>query len=116
MFLIDIINPILLQTSTPNVDFINQLYTLSPIIGCLLVGIGYLVYLIKKKDDTIADKESELKELHKYVRDSDSENIKILEKVSSTLDKVMEQDKTGNSTVLKELDNLKQLIFLKLKV
>jgi hypothetical protein len=97
------------------VDFINQLYNLSPIIGCLLVAIGFLVYLLKKKDEKINEKEAELKELHKYVRDNDAENIKILEKVSSTLDRVMEQEKNGNSIVLKEIDNLKQLILLKLK-
>ncbi len=106
---------VLLQVQ-PEVDFIGQLYTLSPIIGCLVVAIGFLVYLLKKRDDKINEKEAELKELHKYVRDSDAENIKILEKVSSTLDRVMEQEKSGNSIVLKEIDNLKQLILLKLKV
>lgn len=104
---------ILLQVQA-EVDFISQLYTLSPIIGCLVVGIGFLVYLLKKRDDKINEKEAELKELNKYVRESDAENIKILEKVSSTLDRVMEQEKSGNSTVLKEIDNLKQLILLNL--
>ena len=106
---------IILLSATAEVDFISQLYTLSPIIGCLCVGIGFLVYLLKKRDDKINEKEAELKELHKYVRESDAENIKILEKVSSTLDKVMEQEKSGNSIVLKEIDNLKQLILLRLK-
>ncbi len=105
---------VLLQAQT-EVDFISQLYTLSPIIGCLVIGIGYLVYSLNARDKKISEKEAELKELHKYVRDSDAENIKILEKVSSTLDRVMEQEKNGNSIVLKEIDNLKQLILIKLK-
>jgi hypothetical protein len=104
---------ILLQVQN-QVDFISQLYTLSPIIGLLLVGICFLVYLLKRRDEKINEKEEELKELNKYIRENDSENIKILEKVSNTLDRVMEQDKTGNSAVLKEIDNLKQLILLKL--
>jgi hypothetical protein len=104
---------ILLQAQT-EVDFIAQLYKLSPIIGLLLIGIGFLVYLLKKRDDKLNEKEEEIKELNKYIRENDSENIKILEKVSSTLDRVMEQDKTGNSAVLKEIDNLKQIIILKI--
>lgn len=112
MFLSSI--PLILLQAKAEVDFISQLYTLSPIIGLLVVGIGFLVYLLKKRDDKLNEKEEELKELNKYIRDNDAENIKILEKVSSTLDRVMEQDKTGNSAVLKEIDNLKQLILLKL--
>lgn len=108
-------SPTVLLQIQAEVDFISQLYTLSPIIGCLVVAIGFLVYLLKKRDEKITEKEAELKELNKYVRDSDAENIKILEKVSSTLDRVMEQEKSGNSIVLKEIDNLKQLILLKLK-
>lgn len=104
---------VLLQVT--EVDFIGQLYTLSPIIGCLVVAIGFLVYLLKKRDDKLNEKDDEIKELHKYTRDNDAENIKVLEKVSSTLDKVMEQEKNGNTIVLKEIDNLKQLILLKLK-
>ncbi len=104
---------ILLQVQS-EVDFIGQLYKLSPIIGLLLIGIGFLIYLLKKRDDKLNEKEEEIKELNKYIRENDSENIKILEKVSLTLDRVMEQDKTGNSAVLKEIDNLKQLILLKI--
>ena len=104
---------ILLQAQ-PEIDFVTQLYNLSPIIGCLVVGITFLAYLLKKKDDKLNEKEAELRELNKYIRDSDAENVKILEKVSSTLDRVMDQEKNGNTNILKEIDHLKQMILLKL--
>src|SRR6478735_914657 len=105
---------ILLQAK-PDVDFISQLYNLSPIIGLLLIAIGYLVYDLRLKNKKIEEKEGELKELNKYVRESENENIKILEKVSNTLDKVVDSQRSGDNSVLKEIDNLKQLIILKLK-
>lgn len=101
-------------TGSAEIDFISQLYNLSPIIGCLLIGIGYLYFNNKEKDKKITEKENEIKELNKYIRESENENIKILEKVSNTLDKVVDTQKSGDNTVIKEIDNLKQLILLKL--
>lgn len=103
----------LLYVST-EVDFVAELYNLSPIIGLLVVAVITLAYVVKKMDDKIIKKEEELKELHNYLRDNDAENIKMLENLSNTIDKVIEQGKHGNSIVLKELDNLKQIISLKI--
>ena len=105
---------ILLLQVQGEIDFVSQLYNLSPIIGCLVTAIIFLVKISYTKDKKITEKEAELKELNNYIRESDSENIKILERVSSTLDKVMEQEKNGNVNVLKEIDHLKQIILLKI--
>lgn len=108
------------------VDFITDLYKLSPIIGLLLIAIGYLVVIINKKDKILIDRETELnnqlkekeeqlKELNQYVRQSEKENLLTLQKVSSTLDRVIDAQKSGDNIVLKEIDNLKDIILLKLK-
>lgn len=107
------------------VDFITDLYKLSPIIGLLIIAIGYLVVvsnkkdkLLKQKEDDlnklIKEKDEQLKELNKYVRQSEKENLQTLQKVSSTLDRVIDSQKNGDNIVLKEIDNLKDIILLKL--
>jgi hypothetical protein len=108
------------------VDFITDLYKLSPIIGLLLIAIGYLVVMNNKKDKALKEREAELmnqlkekddqlKELNQYVRQSEKENLLTLQKVSSTLDRVIDSQKSGDNIVLKEIDNLKDIILLKLK-
>ncbi len=106
---------IFLQVAT-DIDYITNLYKLSPVIGLLLIAIGYLAYLLKKKDDKIAEKEAELKEVNSYVRESELENIKILEKVSGTLDRVLDAQKSGDQYVVKEIENLKHILLIKLKL
>lgn len=111
---------------TENVDLITDLYKLSPIIGLLIIAISYLVVVNNKKDKKLKEredelnailklKEQELKELNQYVRQSEKENLLTLQKVSSTLDRVIDSQKNGSSIVLKEIDNLKDIILLKLK-
>lgn len=111
---------------TENVDLVTDLYKLSPIIGLLLIAIGYLVVVNNKKDKNLKEreaelnsilkiKEQELKELNQYVRQSEKENLLTLQKVSSTLDRVIDSQKSGSNIVLKEIDNLKDIILLKLK-
>lgn len=111
---------------TENVDLITDLYKLSPIIGLLLIAIGYLVVVNNKKDKNLKEREAELnavlkekelelKELNQYVRQSEKENLLTLQKVSSTLDRVIDAQKSGDNIVLKEIDNLKDIILLKIK-
>jgi hypothetical protein len=115
-----------LTADTTQVDFVTDLYKLSPIIGLLLIAIGYLVMVINKKEKQMKEKEAELnrllkekddqlKELNQYVRQSEKENLLTLQKVSSTLDRVIDAQKTGDNIVLKEIDNLKDIILLKIK-
>jgi hypothetical protein len=111
---------------TENVDLITDLYKLSPIIGLLIIAIGYLVVINNKKDKALKEREAELnailkekelelKELNQYVRQSEKENLLTLQKVSSTLDRVIDAQRSGDNIVLKEIDNLKDIILLKLK-
>jgi hypothetical protein len=117
---------VFLTAETAQVDFIGDLYKLSPIIGLLLVAITYLVVVLNKKEKLMKDKDIELnrlikekddqlKELNQYVRQSEKDNLLTLQKVSSTLDRVIDSQKTGDNIVLKEIDNLKDIILLKLK-
>lgn len=105
----------IMMTADNEVDLVSNLFKLSPIIGLLLIAIGYLVWNLKKKEDKITQKEKELKELNDYIRNNETENLRILERVNNTLDKVCENQKVGDNSVIKEIDNLKQLILLKLK-
>ncbi len=104
------ITPVLLQ-----VDLIGDLYELSPLIAVLLAGITFLVVLVNKKDKALKAKEEELKELHKYIRESEKENLNTLKKVSGTLDRVIDSQRSGDNIVLNEIDNLKDLIMLRIK-
>lgn len=90
-----------------DVDFVTDLYNLSPIIGCLVICIIYLTYQVYTK-------EKELKELNKYIRENEIENMKMLEHLSHTLDKVIDNDRNSNNTVLKEINNIKEVIIIKL--
>ena len=104
------LNSLLLQ-----VDLLSDLYTLSPLIAILLAGISYLAITINKKDKIIANKDTELKELHQYIRESEKENLSTLKKVSSTLDRVIDIQKNSDNIVLKEIDNLKDIVLVKIK-
>lgn len=97
------------------VDLIGDLYDLSPIIAILLAGITYLVISINKRENALKEKDSELKELQKYIRESEKENLNTLKKVSGTLDRVIDSQKSSDNIVLKEIDNLKDLIMLRIK-
>ena len=97
------------------VDLIGDLYDLSPIIAILLAGITYLVISINKRENALKEKDLELKELQKYIRESEKENLNTLKKVSGTLDRVIDSQKSSDNIVLKEIDNLKDLIMLRIK-
>lgn len=90
-----------------DVDFVTDLYKLSPIIGCMIIAIIYLSYQVYTK-------EKELKELNKYIRENEIENMKMLEHLSHTLDKVIDNDKNSSNIVLKEINNFKEVIIIKL--
>lgn len=95
---------IFLQT----IDLVSGLWGISPLLGLLAIAITYLIRQLTKK-------EKELETLNEYIRSSEKDNIKTLEKVTSTLDKVMEKQNSSDSIVMKEIENLKQLLLLKLK-
>lgn len=92
----------------PTTDVIGTLWGISPVLGIMAIGIVYLVTEIKKKN-------TELTELNKYIRDSEKENLMTLKEVNDTIDRVLENQKINDNVILKEIDNLKQLILVKLK-
>lgn len=78
-----------------------------PIVGvCILVCI----YFYKQ----IGKKEKEVESLNEYIRNSDKENLQILNDVNNTLDKVLENQKHSNEMVIREIENLKEYISLRL--
>lgn len=87
---------------------VGTLWGISPILGILAIGIVYLVTELKKKN-------SELSELNKYIRDSEKENLSTLKQVNDTIDRVLENQKLNDNVILKEIDNLKQLLLVKLR-
>lgn len=101
------------------VNFVSELWALSPIVGILAIACIYLARELHNKN-------GELKCLNEYIRNSEKENLQILQKVNNTLDKVSEAQKSGDDfvlkdigitkdSILKEIDNLKDLILLKLQ-
>jgi uncharacterized coiled-coil protein SlyX len=73
----------------------------------MLVGIIYLSYQLYTK-------EKELKELNTYIRENEIENMKMLEHLSHTLDKVIDNDRNSSNTVIKEINSFKEIIIIKL--
>jgi hypothetical protein len=77
-----------------------------------VVTIAILVCLYFYKQ--VGKKEKEIETLNGYIRESDKENLQILNDVNNTLDKVLENQKHSNEMVVKEIENLKEYISLKL--
>lgn len=102
-------------------NLVGDLFKLSPIIGLLIIAITYLLINIKQKDKALADKDlkleakdKELKELNKSIRENEADNIQMMERMSNMLDKLSDNQRVSDDKVLKELENLKQLLFLHL--
>ena len=82
-------------------ELLTSLLKTSPFIGLMMIAVYYL-----NKENKELKKEN--KELNTFIRDESIKNVKVLESVSSTLDKLI--DKTDNS-----YESLKEWISLKLK-
>ncbi len=74
------------------------------------IAILVCIYFYKQ----VNKKEKEIDTLNGYIRESDKENLQILNDVNNTLDKVLENQKHSNEIVIKEIENLKEYISLKL--
>lgn len=103
-----LLNMLLDIAAVQSTDVIGTLWGISPIIGIMAIGIVYLVTELKKKN-------TELIDLNKYIRESEKENLTTLKEVNDTIDRVLENQKLNDNVILKEIDNLKQLILVKLK-
>ena len=93
---------ILLQASFLE-HFMDNLTEKSIVYSILLLVVGYLGWRLHNK-------EAELKELQKSIRENEKDNLNILIQVNATLDRVIEGQRTTNEMVFRELHNLKDFI------
>lgn len=94
------------QQAVPDVNIVSQLWGISPLLGLMAIAVGYLVVRLNAK-------EKEIKELNANMREYEKDSLLMLEKVANTLDKVIDFQEKGDNLILKEIDNLKQIIMLK---
>lgn len=102
------------DVSDKQVDFVSQLYELSPIIGILIFAIMYLLYSIKVKNDLLEKRDAEIKELNEYIRDNEADNGVMLEKLANSLDKVIASHQHDSSSIIKEIEKTKEILSIKI--
>jgi len=74
-------------------EILQSLIKLSPLVASLVVFIYYLYKKNESLDKCIERKDLEIKELNFYIRQNDKDNQAILSQVTSTLDKVLDEQK-----------------------
>lgn len=89
-------------------NILTDLARLSPLIGLLVVVVIYLIWKLEKK-------EKEVVVLNEYIRHNDRDNLLVLTNVNNTLDKVIENQKSGNSSMSQDIDRLKEYIDLRME-
>lgn len=98
----------------PGADSVGGLITTlsheGPLVCLFLLITMYLVYQNHRKDKLLEKKDDEIKELTREVVDYGKEQEIVLHEVSSTLDKVIDNQKNMNDTVIRELTSLRDLI------
>jgi hypothetical protein len=98
---------IFLQSTTVLSSMIGTLAEQGALITLFVLICWYLVRQIGKREKEVTD-------LNDYIRESEKENLQVLNDVNNTLDKVLENQKHSNDMVIKEIENLKEYITLKL--
>lgn len=93
---------ILLQVSFVE-QFLDKLTEKNIVYTILMVVIVYLGWRLHNR-------EKEISELQKSIRENEKENLNILTQVSATLDRVIEGQRTTNEMIFRELQNLKEFI------
>lgn len=89
-------------------ELLDQIITLGPVVT-ILVAVIY--YLIKKLNVA----EENLTKLNKNTRDSEKENIILLDSLSHTLDRLLDREDASTEKVINEIRNLRDLIISKLE-
>ncbi len=87
---------------------LDTLIKLGPVVTIL---VAVVVYLYKK----LGKREEEVKKLNEYIRESDKENIRILDKISHTLDRVIDREESNTDKVLTELRNLRDALLTRIE-
>lgn len=93
---------ILLQASFVE-QFLDKLTEKNIVYTILIIVIAYLGWRLHNR-------EKEITELQKSIRENEKENLNILTQVSATLDRVIEGQRTTNEMIFRELQNLKEFI------
>lgn len=77
------------------------------LFAALAAGI---MYFYNKESKYI----TQIQELNKELRDTEKETLQIISKLTITLDKVVENDKSGKDELIKEIQNLRDIIIIKI--
>jgi hypothetical protein len=86
---------------------IDSIVQQGPLAALFLLVCIYLGWRLNKK-------EKEIKQLNDYIRANDKENLETLNKLSTTLDKIIDTQKNSDSNVVKEIKNTKEIVVLKI--
>lgn len=87
-------------------EILNSLIKLSPLVASLSLFIYYLYQKNKDLDKSVIKKDEEIKELNLYIRKNDKDNQVILSQVASTLDKVIEQERSDTEDIKNHIELL----------
>lgn len=93
---------ILLQANVIE-HFLDNLTEKSIVYTIMFIIVGYLGWRLHQKEKEIA-------ELQKTIRENEKENMSILTQVSATLDRVIEGQRTTSEMIFRELQNLKDFV------
>jgi len=97
------------ETSSSVVSkIVDSILEHGPIAAVFLAVSIFLVYLLNKR-------EKQIQELNKYIRNNDKDNLETLNKLSTTLDKIMDKQKNSDNNVVTEIKNTKEIIVLKIE-
>lgn len=88
-------------------DLLSNIAQMGVAFTVLVAAIIYFLGREKKK-------ESEIERLHQELRDSEKESLTALYKTTALLEKMLEQDKTKNELLLKEIDLMRVSIEAKI--
>jgi archaellum biogenesis ATPase FlaH len=89
-------------------EILDTLLKLGPVVSVLISVIYYLQKKLKQSEMTV-------EKLHKNTRDSEKENIILLDSLSHALDKLTEREDNSTRLVITELRNLRDIILAKLE-
>lgn len=80
---------------------------LAPVIGALVAGI---YYFFNKEKKYVA----QIEELNKELRTQETETLKIISRLTDTLDKILATDSATKNEIITEIKNLKEIITSKI--
>lgn len=87
-------------------EILESLLKLSPLVASLVLFIYFLYKRNENLDKSIIKKDEEIKELNLYIRKNDKDNQVILSQVASTLDKVIEQERSDTEDIKNHIELL----------